>query len=97
MKKIMALAGLSLVLGMGQAKAETIDLSTIKCGDFLKMSKDDIGSIMLWLAGYEAGKSETPTFDTAAFEKVAGVVGETCAKNADLGLVTAMKQASEAE
>ena len=53
-KKIAAAAVLA-VLFAGSAKAEVIDISTIKCKDLGTMSKDEVSYVLVWLHGYFGG------------------------------------------
>jgi acid stress chaperone HdeB len=75
------------------AQAETMDLSTIKCGDFVKGDKEQIGYIAMWLHGYYTGKNDdSPVIDFDKFVKDAGKLGEFCGKNPTIGLITAAEK-----
>jgi len=52
---IAALIALVLLLP-GPAAAQVVDLSTIKCKEFLDSSKETISYIMMWLDGYFTGE-----------------------------------------
>jgi len=72
------------------ARADSVDLSTIKCADFIKMSKDNIGVYLMWLHGYYAGKADSAAvIDFDKFTKDAEKLGKYCGENPDHGLITA--------
>jgi acid stress chaperone HdeB len=77
----------------GPARADTLDLSTIKCQDFIKSSKDNIGVIAMWLHGYYAGKGDESTvIDFYKFAKDAEKLGKYCGENPAHGLITAAEK-----
>jgi len=94
MKKLALLAALA-VLNAQAAKAEVVDVSTIKCSELGTMSKDEASYILIWLHGYYGGKAGDTTIDLAALEKAGTAIGEKCATNPDLGLMTAITQLSQ--
>ncbi len=89
MRFAIALAAAAMLLA-GPATAEVLDLSTIKCQDFVKSSKENIGVIAMWLDGYYAGKADGPALiDFAKFTKDAEKIGKYCGENPSHGLITA--------
>ncbi len=70
-------------------KAETVDLSTIKCKDFLDSGKDNISYIVMWLDGYYKEKDDPAVIDFDKFTKEAERLGKYCGANPDIGLITA--------
>lgn len=97
MLKKMAVAG-GLLLALSQtAQAEVVDLSTIKCSDIAKMSETEGSYIMIWLHGYYGGKAGDTTLDTESFEETGKAIGEACAENPELGLMTAINQLDTAQ
>ncbi len=91
LKKIAMAAGILLAVS-ATAQAEVIDLSTIKCSDIAKMTESEGSYIMIWLHGYYGGKSGDTTMDTDSFEATGKAIGEACAANPELGLMTAINQ-----
>jgi acid stress chaperone HdeB len=74
------------------ASAQKIDVSTIKCEEFIKSGKDSIGNIMMWLSGYYSGEDDEAIID---FDKMAAdgeKLGKLCAQNPTLGLLTAAER-----
>jgi acid stress chaperone HdeB len=74
------------------ASAQKIDVSTIKCEEFVKSGKDTIGNLMMWLSGYYSGEDDEAIID---FDKMAAdgeKLGKLCAENPALGLLTAAER-----
>ncbi|MFI5015119.1 MAG: HdeA/HdeB family chaperone, partial [Hyphomicrobiales bacterium] len=70
MTKLQVAAAFSLALFAAQpASAQVIDVSTIKCEDFLKSSADDIGALLMWLSGYYANEDDETTVDFAKMKE----------------------------
>ena len=92
MKKIMIAVAIWAVFGGIAARAEVIDVSTIKCAEMIKMSKDEGSYLLIWLHGYYGGKAGDTTIDLPALEASGAAIGEKCAANPDLGLMTAIQQ-----
>ncbi len=90
-KELVLATGLLLAINT-TAQAEVIDLSTVKCSDIAKMSETEGSYIMIWLHGYYGGKAGDTTMDTDSFEATGKAIGESCAANPDLGLMTAINQ-----
>ena len=71
------------------AAAQSLDLSTIKCKDFLQSGKDNIAVIITWLDGYYKEKDDPPVIDLANFSQKSEKLAKFCADNPDNGLITA--------
>jgi acid stress chaperone HdeB len=83
-----ALVAIALALA-APAAAEKIDLSTIKCSDFLTKDKDEIGYILAWLDAYYKDEDDPAIIDTDKFVANAKKLGDYCRANPTLGLITA--------
>ncbi len=92
MKRIIAAVAILTFFGGVSARAEVIDMSTIKCSEMMKMTKDEASYLLIWLHGYYGGKAEDTTIDLAALEANSALIGEKCAANPELGLMTAIQQ-----
>ncbi len=80
----------TLAIGLcASASAEVIDLSTQTCQQFQAKSKDEIGIILIWLDAYYADEDAAPVIDTDKFTANAKKLGEYCAANPTIGLITA--------
>ena len=73
----------------GHASASTIDLSTIKCKEFLSESKEDIGLTLAWLDAYYKDDDAPAVIDTDKFVENAKKLGAYCGLHPDIGLITA--------
>jgi acid stress chaperone HdeB len=70
------------------AQAAVIDLSTMKCKEFMESSKDDIGIILTWLDAYYREDDDPPVIDTEKFVENAKKLAASCAANPTVGLIT---------
>jgi acid stress chaperone HdeB len=73
----------------GPALADNIDLSTWTCKKFQTADKETIEIILTWLDGYYKDQDDPPVIDTEAFVENAKKLGQYCAANPDIGLITA--------
>lgn len=71
------------------AAAANLDLSTVKCKDFLTAGKDNIAVIITWLDGYYKEKDDPPVIDFEKFSASSEKLAKFCAENPDNGLITA--------
>ncbi len=90
-KTIACAAGL-LALAALPARAEVIDISTIKCSDLATMNADEGSYLLIWLHGYYGGKAGDTTIDMDSFEVAGKEIGEACAASPELGLMTVINQ-----
>lgn len=89
MRRLAALFVVAMVVS-GSAGAQVVDLSTIKCKEFIESSKENVGVIAMWLHGYYAGKADAPAvIDFDKFTKDAEKLGKYCGNNPTHGLITA--------
>jgi acid stress chaperone HdeB len=77
------------------ASAQVVDLSTIKCKEFLDSSKATIGYIMMWLDGYFTGEDDPAVVDFDQMKQKGERLGEYCAMNPSHGLLTAAEEVME--
>jgi acid stress chaperone HdeB len=88
MRLIVASLAAAMLLA-APVSAQTLDLSTIKCKDFLQSGKDNIAVIITWLDGYYKEKDDPPVIDLGNFSKNSAKLAKYCADNPDNGLITA--------
>jgi acid stress chaperone HdeB len=74
------------------ASPQVVDLSTIKCKEFLDSGKETIGYIMMWLDGYYTGEDDPAIVDFDKMKQKGEKLGEYCAKNPAHGLLTAAEE-----
>jgi acid stress chaperone HdeB len=79
----------ALLFAAPAAYADKLDLSTIKCDDFVKASKDNIAVIITWLDGYYKDSDAPPVIDFDKFQKNSEKLGKYCGEHPDSGLITA--------
>ena len=79
----------ALLFAAPAAYADKLDLSTIKCADFVKAGKDNIAVIITWLDGYYKDPDAPPVIDFDKFQKNSEKLGKYCGENPDSGLITA--------
>lgn len=95
MKKQLLAIGLLLAAGTVSAKAEIIDLATVKCSDLASMSAEDSGFFFTWVHGYFGGQAGDTTMDLDAMEAAGKAIGEYCGANPDVGVLAAVKQLAD--
>ncbi len=77
------------MLFAASAGAANLDLSTVKCKDFLTAGKDNIAVIITWLDGYYKEENDPPIIDFDSFSKNSESLAKFCSENEDDGLITA--------
>ncbi|GEO99153.1 HdeA/HdeB family chaperone [Methylobacterium haplocladii] len=89
MKRLVLLCVLALA---SPAHADQIDLSTSSCKKFLESGDDEIRTTLAWLDGYYKGEDDPAVIDTDKLVANAKKLGEYCAKNPSIGLITATEK-----
>jgi acid stress chaperone HdeB len=77
------------------AAPQVVDLSTIRCKEFLDSGKETIAYIMMWLDGYFTGEDDPAVVDFDQMKQKGAKLGEYCAKNPTHGLLTAAEEVME--
>lgn len=72
--------------------ANNLDLSTVKCKDFLSSGKDNVAVIITWLDGYYKEENDPPVIDFDSFGKNTENLAKFCKDSPDTGLITAADQ-----
>jgi acid stress chaperone HdeB len=67
------------------------DIAAITCKDLITAKKDDAGTIMIWLHGFFAGKTDDTTMNLDEFGKSSEAMGSYCAEHPDIGVMSAAK------
>ena len=77
------------------ATPKAIDLSILKC-EAVNTTKenetDDLGQILMWLAGYHASMAKSTIIDLDKFGDSVAKMTTYCAENPDMGLFTASEK-----
>jgi acid stress chaperone HdeB len=91
-KIISAVCFAIVIAAANPAFAQKVDLSTIKCKDFVESPTERISLILMWLTGYYADEDDPPVIDFDEMKEKAQKLGEYCGKNPDIGLMTAAEE-----
>ena len=84
-----ATAAASMLLSVGLTSADVIDLTTWKCSQFTAADKDTMGIVLAWVDGYYQDENEPPIIDKDRLAGNAKKIGDYCAANPDVKLITA--------
>jgi acid stress chaperone HdeB len=95
MKFLTAILVAVAISASAPASAQKLDLSTVKCKEFLESGKENISLILMWMAGYFADQDASPVVDFDKMKTDAEKLGEYCAKNPGHGLITAAEEVLE--
>ncbi len=87
MKTLVAAA--ALLAASLPVQAQRLDVSTVKCKEFVSGSAENIAFIMMWLQGYYSADSSSPVIDFDKMKQDGIKIAEYCAKNPDDSLITA--------
>ena len=74
------------------ASAQKLDLSTVKCKDFIGSGAENIAFIMMWMQGYYSDQEAAPIVDFDKMKEDIGKMVDYCKANADNGLITAAEE-----
>ncbi|HZQ11919.1 MAG TPA: HdeA/HdeB family chaperone [Pseudolabrys sp.] len=74
------------------ARAERLDLATVRCGDFFASGKDNIERVMMWLEAYFSEENASPIIDFDKLQSDRSKLGEYCAKNPKSSLIDAAEK-----
>lgn len=88
---VASLIAVAVLFPLTSVRAEVIDMAAVSCGELLAMKPDEAGSILLWTHGYFGGLADDTKFDPKGFEQIAKAIGEYCAKNKKVTLISAIK------
>jgi len=77
------------LLSVGSSSADVIDLTTWKCSQFVNADKETMGVVLAWLDGYYQDENAPPIIDRDRFVGNAKKIGDYCAANPDVKLITA--------
>ncbi|HEY7242338.1 MAG TPA: HdeA/HdeB family chaperone [Xanthobacteraceae bacterium] len=70
-------------------RAETINLATLKCKEFIDLSKETIATLTVWLDGYYTDEEDAAVFEPDKLKIKAEKLSAFCAQNPKIGLMTA--------
>jgi acid stress chaperone HdeB len=77
------------LLSVGLSSAEVIDLTAWKCSQFVNAAKDTKGIVLAWVDGYYYNENAPPVIDKDRLVGTAKKIGDYCAANPEVKLITA--------
>jgi acid stress chaperone HdeB len=77
------------LLGASPCDAQSIDLATLKCKEFIDFSKETIVTLTVWLDGYYTDEEDAAVFEPDKLKIKAEKLSAFCAQNPKIGLMTA--------
>jgi acid stress chaperone HdeB len=77
------------VLAAAPADAQVIDLSTLRCKQFIELPKETLNAVTLWLDAYLTDEEESAIIDFDKMKGKADRLTAYCAQNPDMSLMTA--------
>ena len=77
------------VLAAAAANAQVVDLSTIKCKEFIELPKETANAVTMWLEGYFTDEEDPAVVDFDKVKAKAEKLGAFCAQNPKMNLMTA--------
>jgi len=95
MQRLLPVIAALLLAGAAPAAAQKVDLSTVKCKEFISSGNENIGLILMWLTGYYADQEASPVIDFDKMKSDASKIGEYCGANPENGLITAAESVFE--
>jgi acid stress chaperone HdeB len=69
-----------------------LDLSTVKCKDFVESGERNISLILMWIQGYYTEEDDPPLIDFDKMAENGKKLGAYCGKNPGAGLITAVDE-----
>ena len=92
MMKLVKLAGAVIVAGLlatGAADAQQVELSKLRCREFIDLPKETIANITLWLDGYYTDEEDPAVVDFDKVKAKADRLVAFCAQNPKSRVMTA--------
>jgi acid stress chaperone HdeB len=79
----------AILLAANAADAQSVDLSKMKCKEFIELPKDTAYAITVWLEGYFTDEDDPAVVNFDKLKAVTEKVGAACAQNPRMGLMSA--------
>jgi HdeA/HdeB family protein len=96
MMKFVKLAGVVVIAGLlsvGTADAQQVELSKLRCREFIDLPKETIANITLWLDGYYTDEEDPAVVDFDKVKAKADRLVAFCAQNPKSRVMTAAEDA----
>jgi acid stress chaperone HdeB len=89
MKALLTLLTLAVVTAAAPARAEKLELSTVKCKDLISRPKAQIEVVVMWLQGYYTLENAPRIVDYDKMQADSVKLGDYCRKNPNESVVDA--------
>ena len=73
----------------GAANAQAVDLSKIKCREFIELPKETANAITIWLDGYFTDEEDPAIVNFDKLKAEAEKLAAFCSQNPNMGLMSA--------
>jgi acid stress chaperone HdeB len=83
---VLVAAGL---LAAEPTNAQLVDLSTLKCKNFIELPKETVNAVTMWLDGYLTDEEDPAVVDFDKMKAKAERLSEYCGQNPEMTLMTA--------
>jgi acid stress chaperone HdeB len=79
----------ALAVAVGAVHGQAINLSTLKCKDFIELPKETIASLTVWLDGYYTDEEDAALFEPDKLKTKTEKLTAFCAQNPKIGVMAA--------
>jgi hypothetical protein len=79
----------ALAVAVGAVHGQTINLSMLKCKDFIELPKETIASLTVWLDGYYTDEEDAALFEPDKLKAKTEKLTAFCAQNPKIGVMAA--------
>ena len=79
----------ALAVAVGAVHGQAINLSTLKCKDFIELPKETIASLTVWLDGYYTDEEDAAPFEPDKLKTKTEKLTAFCAQNPKIGVMAA--------
>jgi len=76
-------------VAVGAVHGQAINLSTLKCKDFIELPKETIASLTVWLDGYYTDEEDAALFEPDKLKTKTEKLTAFCAQNPKIGVMAA--------
>jgi acid stress chaperone HdeB len=78
-----------LAVAAGAVEGQAINLSTLKCKDFIELPKETIASLTVWLDGYYTDEEDAALYEPDKLKIKTEKLTAFCAQNPKVGVMAA--------
>jgi acid stress chaperone HdeB len=76
-------------LAAQRGNAQLVDLSTLRCKQFVELPKETVNAVTMWLDGYWTGEEDPAVVDFDKMTLKAERLAAYCGQNPEMSLMTA--------